>query len=475
MVILVKLISAFRFGYANLILLWLAAAGCATHYQQNIAFQNAISAGNYLEAIDHLEKDGTVRQNKNRLLYYLEKGSALHMAGNYAASNDEFEKAYIYIEDFMRNYGLEAFSFLTNPAIVPYPGEDFERVQVHYFKALNDALAGNIPDALVECRRINIKLNEINDNYEAGKKNHYGSDAFAWTLMGLLHDAAHEYNNAFICYRNALEVYETSYETSYGVTVPKTLLVDLVTAAHRAGLKEEFRDYKARYVPDWKSPDSLSASGDVVIFWNNGLGPVKTEDSVNFFINRGDGGIVTFVSEDQNLWLPVPTTGSDTSSIKDLRFIRLALPRYLERTPVCRSCTVKISDDEIPLEKAQNINGIAFLNLQDRMGRELGKALLRVAIKYGIEQAVRKQDQAAGAMVSILNALTEKADTRNWQTLPYEIHYAHVSLPAGSYPVTFSRLSVDGSVFETERLVDVTAGQTVFMTLFDPESLAPGH
>ncbi len=205
-------------------LLWLTISGCATYYQQNIAFQNAVSAGEYSTAVEHLEKDGSIRKHRNRLLYYLEKGTALHMAGDFLASNDAFEQAYIYIEDFMRNFGLEAFSFLTNPTVVPYPGEDFERVQIHYFKALNFALTGNLSDALVECRRINIKLNEINDNYESGNKNHYSGDAFAWNLMGIFHDAAGEFNNAFICYRNALEIYQTSYSVDYGLTSPARLI-----------------------------------------------------------------------------------------------------------------------------------------------------------------------------------------------------------------------------------------------------------
>lgn len=456
-------------------LLWLTVSGCATYYQQNIAFQNAISAGEFSAAADLLDKDGTIKRHRNRLLYYLEKGSALHMAGDYAASNEALENAYIYTEDYMKNYGLKAFSFLTNPSVVPYPGEDFERVQIHYFKALNFALAGNLPDALVECRRINIKLNAINDSYEAGKKNHYSGDAFAWNLMGILHDAAGEYNDAFICYRNALEIYEGAYRTDYNVQTPKTLIHDLLTAARRSGLSEEFSRYKKQYSSEWTDPGNRPDHGDVVVFWNNGLGPVKTEDSVNFFINRGDGGMVTFVSEDQNVWLPVMVGGNDSGSFKDLQFIRMTLPRYTERPPMFSGCSLRFEDTEIPLEKAQNINGIAFLNLQDRMGRELGEALLRMAIKFGIEQVVRQHDEAAGVMVSLINALTEKADTRNWQTLPYEICYARLSLPPGTHPVQFVRHAFDGSTDEITLTVDVTANRTSFITLFDPRSLPPGY
>ncbi len=182
--------------------------------------------------------------------------------------------------------------------------------------------------------------------------------------------------------------------------------------------------------------------------------------------------MISFVSEDEHMWLPVPATGSESGSFKDLSFIRMTLPRYMERSPLFTSCRVVAGGQEIELERAQNIHAIALLNLQDRMGRELGKALLRTAIKFGIEQAVRKQDEAAGVMVSIFNAITEKADTRNWQTLPYEIHYARFFLPEGTHQLTFTRYAADGSSYDIIRTVDVSPGKITFMTLFDPGSFA---
>ncbi len=79
---------------------------------------------------------------------------------------------------------------------------------LNYYKALNYINLGRYDEALVECRRINIKLNQLNDKYK-DKKNKYSGDAFAHLLMGIIYDASKDYNNAFIAYRNALEVYET--------------------------------------------------------------------------------------------------------------------------------------------------------------------------------------------------------------------------------------------------------------------------
>ncbi|MGB3975158.1 MAG: hypothetical protein WBM02_09935 [bacterium] len=445
--------------------------GCATYYQQNIAFQQAIAAGQYHQAVDYLENNSALRKKPNKLLYYLEKGTALHMAGEYGASNEMFEKAYAFIDDFIKNHGLEALSFITNPTVVPYPGEDFERVQIHYFKALNHAMTGNLSDALVECRRINIKLNEINDRYESNKRNHYSGDAFAWNLMGIFYDALKEYNNAFICYRNALALYETDYLTYYNVPVPQQLIHDLLKAAQDAGMYQEYDFYHEKYALSDILPEKNGEAGDVVVFWNDGLAPIKTEDSLNFFIERGAGGVMMFVNQEQDIWLPMPPTGTGSGNVTDMSFIRMALPRYLERSPFFIECRVSIGSKEIVLEKAQDINAIAFLNLQDRMGRELGKALLRMVLKQGIEKAARDQDEGLGLIVSVINAVTEKADTRSWQTLPHHIDYARISVEEGQYQLVFKRSSYTGAQYETIQDVVVKKGKTTFVTLFDPQSI----
>ncbi len=64
------------------------------------------------------------------------------------------------------------------------------------------------------------------------------------------------------------------------------------------------------------------------------------------------------------------------------------------------------------------------------MVREFANSLLRVATKQGVKQAVSKENEWLGFAVGLANAFTEKADTRNWQTLPYSVSYTRVPLQA---------------------------------------------
>jgi hypothetical protein len=106
------------------------------------------------------------------------------------------------------------------------------------------------------------------------------------------------------------------------------------------------------------------------------------------------------------------------------------------------------------------------------MLREMGTSLLRLATKKALEAALRKEDQNAGAAIGIINALTEKADTRNWQTLPYSISYSRIPLEAGSNQIELNMRGVrdwqsENFTFQGKK------GQTQFFTYHSLESFPP--
>src|SRR5690606_31690146 len=117
----------------------------------------------------------------------------------------------------------------------------------------------------------------------------------------------------------------------------------------------------------------------------------------------------------------------------DLKVIRVAFPKFVERVPVYNKATVAINGQTAQLQLAQDINAIAFSNLKDRMLNEMAEALLRLALKQATEIALRQQNEELGFAMGLVNAITEKADTRNWQTLPHDIYYQRLSLPPGEH------------------------------------------
>lgn len=446
--------------------------GCATYYERTQNFHKHYVKEDFKKAEEILDKTEPDEKSNTRLLYLLQKGIVKFMQNNYEKSNDYFEQAYLYVEDLQRNYVTGAVSLLTNPTITPYRGEDFEIVLIHYYKAINFIHLKLYDEALVECRRLNLRLHQINDKYST-KKNRYKTDAFALYLMGMMYEAAHEYNDAFIAYRNAYEAYSTIYEKEFSVKVPGQLQKDLLRLAHMNGFYEELEVYKNTFKMDFK-PQPLDGKGEVIVLWQNGLGPVKDEWGLNFFIVKGEGGLVTFVNESHGISIPFYTKSSNSSStLKDLKFVRVAFPKYIERKPWYLNASIDAHGVLYNFEQVENINEIAFKTLEDRMLRELGTGLLRLALKQTGEQVAREVDQNLGTLLSIVNAATERADTRNWQTLPHGIFLSRFPVDPGQniLKVTYSQETREKTVGYT---VDCREGEIVFLVIHTIDSyLAP--
>ena len=172
-----------------IVLFSLSAVSCATWYKRTAAFQSAVSAGDFDQAEKLLNKDKKQAQGKNKILYYLNQGYVEFMLEHPEKSNEAFETAERLTEDQQKNVLTEAAVLVSNPEIRPYKPEDFEVIMINFYKAMNYLRMNNMEDALVEVRKINIRLQQLNDKYP-DHKNRYQRDAFAHLLMGLIYDAA---------------------------------------------------------------------------------------------------------------------------------------------------------------------------------------------------------------------------------------------------------------------------------------------
>ncbi len=446
----------------------LGSYSCMSFYQKMNQFQSYVETGNFEEADKTLESARKTDSGRNRLLYFLNKGWTEHMLDNADSSNKYLNKADIYISDEQQNYALDALTLLTNPTIKPYRPETVENIMVNYYKAMNYLQINNREGALVEARKITQKLYEQNDQYK-DKQNRYSDDAFARILIGLIYDAGGDFNNAFIAYRNAVKAYEEVVTPNFGVGIPQQLKKDLLRTASATGLTSEVMRFEKKF--NMVSKQYQASETQMVFFWENGFGPVKDQWSINFTKVSNKGGFVTFANEEFDLSFPIfigDMSSSDKSAFAQLEFFRIAFPKYVAREKVLEEAQLQIGGETYKLEQAQDINAISFKVLQDRMLKELASSIARFAAKKATEAAVRSQNQDVGAVVGIINAMTETADTRNWQTLPYEINYTRIPLSVGENHIKFSASGKDHT--EKQDLeFKAFKGQTLF---FNYRSLA---
>jgi hypothetical protein len=439
-------------------------SSCATYHQKNAAFYQNIYNGNFEEAETVIDADKKLQNGRNKLLYNLDKGVVTHMLGKHAESIAHFKEADIIIEDTRKNIGTEALALLTNPMAKPYMPEDFEVIMINFYQALNYIALNQWDEAIVECKRANIKLNRLNDKHK-DHKNRYQRDAFAHLLMGLIYDAQGDANNAFIAYRNAFEVYETDYPEQFNVGLPEQLKYDLIRTADKTGFKDQVDFFQNKF--GIESLNNQGNHGELVFFWLNGFGPVKAEWGLTFTNSPGDLGWLTFHSEDMGMDFPFfigDLNSRDQRKITNMEVTRITFPKYVPRLPVFNEAYISVNDSlHYPIYEAENINEIAFKVLQDRMVRELGNALLRLALKEAVQNIAENEDKTLGFFVSLANAITEKADTRNWQTLPHSISYTRISLPPGEHELHLNVVN-DAGVQKQSFKVNIVKNKTQFLS-----------
>jgi hypothetical protein len=453
-------------------LLLVIVSSCATYYQSNFTFNQEFEHGKLNEAYATLQKEPAQARSKKKLLYFFNCGLVLSMMGKYEESNDYFEKAYLFGEDYRINYLNEAASYLTNPTITSYKGEDHEHLLVLYYKALNYLKMHNTDDAMVECRRLNTRLQQLSDRYRSKEK--YEHDAFINLLMGIIYEADKDYNNAFIAYRNAYTIYSDDYSRLFGISSPLQLKTDILRTAWLSGFTNDFENFKKEFQMEdyvYKPPEG----GELVFFWHNGLAPIKAEWGVDFLISR-QGNWVYFTNVQLGLSFPFQVDDDkQRSGLASLEVVRVAFPKYIERPTYFSESSVKTDNGSYVLQLTEDVNKIAFKCLNERMGIEFSKALLRVALKKVEEREIKKENETLGAIVGFINAATEKADTRNWQTLPHSISYCRVPLPEGQATIHFVAKTPGGREVDHPITLNIQKGQTLFHTFTSLESSYAGY
>lgn len=431
--------------YIVLVFAVIALQSCLTFYERSLRFHDYIASGNFEKADAWIAGDKKYGRVNNEILQILNRGYLHRMMGDYDKSIEFLHEADLRIEDYHKNMGKEALALVSNPTVKPYRVEDFESVMLHYYQAISYYQLGKYENAIVECKRMNLVLQQIDDKFK-DHKNKYQKDAFGHLLMGIIYEASGNLNDAFIAYRNAYEIYIGDYAKLYGSVVPHQLKLDLLRTSYRLGFGSEYKQYAKEFNLDYEDDNAFAS---LVFFWENGFGPVKDQWSI-FFSTHVNNGVFYLQNEELNLFFNFHI-GSESKerqqAYSNMSFLRVAFPKYRERKPVYSAASVFVNGKEYRLDECQNVNSIAFESLNDRMMREVSVAIARLVSKKVIESAARGQDELLGAAVSIGNAISEKADTRNWQTLPYAISYARIPLRTAN---TEAKLVAKGTLGGTD-------------------------
>ena len=244
----------FRSAYLALLSV-LFLSGCATYNQDISDARDLAKQGQWHDAEEVI--NDSLDSSQDHLLRLLEIGALAQYQGDYERSNQLLEQAERLSDTFLEeSISSRSWALLANPMQGDFQPTGFERVYINFFKSLNYlALAEQatsrqqrqslLDAALVESRRIDLKLNEIaalNPSYDdidgankaflskavdwlsgfyTGGINSddyvYRDDAWARYMEGLQYEVSGEYDDARIAYQASANLYDKGYIKQYNL------------------------------------------------------------------------------------------------------------------------------------------------------------------------------------------------------------------------------------------------------------------
>ncbi len=393
-----------------------AATACvppSLAYRQYV--NNLVADGSYdaaLRAIDEGkdEKYG----DKDKVLYWLDKGAVSHDARYYPQSDAVLDQAELRIEElYTKSLSQAAGTVLVNDASQDYAGEPHERAMLYVMRALNYACQQKVDDAVVEARKVTAFLDGQGERVQMKT---YREDGFAHLLSAMLFEDAGRYDDARIS--------RAAAEKAYG---------------------RYARDYRIP-APQFGLGARAPGEGELVVIHYNGKVPL-----------RGSKMTSVPVGHKQTV-REMAKSGSDDDQAQ----LPIALPTIVEQPYSIRGSAVEAAGRTAQTVVVEPVGAISVKALEDELPAIKARAVARATAKggaYSAAEAAGATTFVKGAGLSALGA-AEQADTRGWATLPDEIRMARIALPAGVHDVKVSFRDENGNPRseETLRGVQVTAG-----------------
>ncbi|MBI3551052.1 MAG: hypothetical protein HY077_00920 [Elusimicrobia bacterium] len=398
-----------------------------------LAQQNFSAAEQFVDGLKESEY-----KKKNMVLFYLDKGLIEHHEGKYKESDQSLDAAEKRMEElFTKSVTKTAGMLVLNDNTVDYAGEPYERALTNVFRALNFVFLNQPEEALVESRKVEQFLQELNDRL--GGKKVYKDDAFARYLDSLLYADEGKMDDARISMEAATQAYAW-YAKDYNTPEPR-----------------------------FEFPKNEGPHGELVFVHYNGIAPRKI--SKTFQIAWG-----------QAIALAQQSNDPDKQQFENgLRAgilghaITVSYPEYVQDPFTIAGSEVK-AGEEAPGETVlmEDVSAIATKTLADRNALIKTRAIARATIKFVIAEAVAKAAKDACARQYGANswqclvgggaarmtahgvaAATEVADTRSWTTLPSQIRMARLKLPVGKHDVRVDFKNAAGGVVSSHVFKDV--------------------
>jgi len=400
-------------------------SGCASmksHDTHASAVQATSRTGGMAAALAQHEASASSKEEKEALLYNMERAELLRLNKRYADSTEAYLLADAKVVEWEETAKTNpskllgyAGAALISERLKVYEGQDYEKVWLTTRLALNRLAAGDLEKSRVDVKRTHEReaviaelrakdtakaeeeakskgastsgkelngypVETLNDPEVLKLKNGY-QNALSHYLAGFIYEVLGEPGLAAPGYRKAIEL------------KPDTPL-----------LEEGLRGLDTRTGFMQRRQQKMT---DVLFIVEAGNAPARKPKAFSF---------------------PVPLTSVGLVSIS-YPVIEPSKDRPLAGL---RAGTV-----DLPLSNVVDLNVMARRALKDEMPGTIARGLTRAIAKATLQNEVQKRAGLLGGLIaSVASAATEQADDRMWRMLPGRVYLARGQLPPGEHQLT---------------------------------------
>ncbi len=392
------------------LLISLFLISCATYQGKVSEPRHLLKQGQISEALVKF-KELADQESKDQLVYVMDYATALQIAGKYKESSEQFIRAdrLVDLNDYHSVTNVVGAT-LGGEESIQYKGDSYEKFLINTMNAINFVMMEQYDSALVEARRINDKIGKM----KMDGREPYELSPFAKYLAGVIWEAEKKYDDAYI-----------DYEGSFQLDSSNPLLPsDLIRTSKLARRPEAHQTWKKKFSNLTENPEWYDKSkGELVVIYQQGWGPTK-------------------------------------QAREQYRFPEL-YPTY----STTQRAQVSVQNTLIQTQTVYNIERVSIQTLEKDFGALVARRMGGIAAKAIVADQLRQKNELLGNLAWIAMNLSDRADLRQWSTLPETIQMARLPLAPGNYTVTFQGLDISGQptsdVYSQE--IVIKPGQKTFV------------
>ena len=376
---------------------------------------------------------------RDTLLYDLDRGALLHDANQPAQSDTLLADAQQHITDsYTKSVSASASRLVINDLTTPYYAADYEIALTYVYRAMNFLQQNDVASAGVEARKAVFFL----DHLRSSKKKGYTDDPFVQYMASLIFESTGELSDARIARQNALNAYQQ----------------------------------RAWHTPNFTIPADADNYGEVIILHYVGQVPLKKSQTIQLAWSR----ILAFASA------PVENAGPISPEVENAIRAGLTGTSITVSYPVLESqpyrvvsSTAEVDGKRVALQPVSNIAELIQKDLEEKLPgiwfRVATRAVLRrvaaVQARHAAQSTTKDRSHSsswgwlAEMAVDVWGAVVEKADPRQWFTLPASVYMTRLFVQPGTQDIRLLLHNENGNIVATHTFENITVprGGRVFL------------